>query len=49
MMTLPGGAQLCVDVRQSTCRADDLPKDRPEYFVPGIVSMETGEGIDLLH
>jgi hypothetical protein len=42
-------AQLSVGVRGETWRRDGLPEDRPHVERAGIVSNETGVGIDLYH
>jgi hypothetical protein len=43
------GAQLSVEVRGQTWRKHGLPEGRPRVERTGIVSNETGEGIDLYH
>jgi len=40
---------LTAQVRSATWRRNDLPPDRPQPFLGGIVDLETGEGLDLLH
>jgi hypothetical protein len=41
--------QLSVEVREPSRHRDKLPESRPRPHMVGIVSNETGEGIDILH
>jgi hypothetical protein len=43
------GTQLSVEVRRQTWRRSGLPEDRPRVERTGIVSNETGEGLDPYH
>ncbi|HEY5273691.1 MAG TPA: hypothetical protein VIJ34_10710 [Acidimicrobiales bacterium] len=43
------GTQLSVEVRGETWRTGGLPEHRPRVERTGIVSNETGEGLDLFH
>jgi hypothetical protein len=44
-----GRDQLSVAVRHPTWRKDGLPEDRSRKWVAGIVSIASGEGVDILH
>jgi hypothetical protein len=41
--------QLSVEVRTPSWRKHSLPEDRLHVAAPGVVSNETGEGVDILH
>ena len=44
-----GRYQLSIEVRESSWRRGGLPEDRPQPYMAGVVSNETGEGVDILH
>ena len=44
-----GRYQLSVEVRDPSWHRDGLPEDRPQPYMAGVVSNETGEGVDILH
>jgi hypothetical protein len=41
--------QLSVEGRTPTWRKNSLPEDRPHVAASGVVSNETGEGVDIFH